>query len=225
MAILTTECPHSNCRANPVPLNVIRCRQSRDLSSVTCFAFCPKCDQPVSLILEPGKNATAIGEWFMTSPATQNIDLLESSGWIIRSIYPPKSEREAPEHTPTEIARIFKQAQSAHRRDELEAAAFLYGKAIEASIKRLGPELKGSLAKRIDELVAKLALPESASKWAHEVRIVRNDAVHEVSEPSNEDVNEIAEFTEAFLMFVFTMTTKYEKRKSRKESAEARPAD
>ena len=49
--------------------------------------------------------------------------------------------------------------------------------------------------------------------------IVRNDAVHEMTESSEADINEMAEFVEAFLVFVFTMPKKYELRASRRKQA------
>ncbi len=108
------------------------------------------------------------------------------------------------------------QAHSAKNRNEREAAGFIFGKVLEVSLKTIGADLKGTPAKLIDTLAETGRLSSDVQKWAHEVRIVRNDAVHEIAEPSEDDIKEMAEFVEAFLIFVFTMPKKYELRASRK---------
>jgi hypothetical protein len=121
-----------------------------------------------------------------------------------------------PEHTPPDIARLYKQAHSAKAREERETAGFILGKVLEVSLKLMNPDIKGPLAGRIDKMAETGRIPDDVRKWAHEIRIVRNDAVHEVDEPSASDIEEAAEFVEAFLTFVFTMPKKYELRASRK---------
>ena len=63
-------------------------------------------------------------------------------------------------------------------------------------------------AQRIDALSSKGVLSPEVTGWAHEIRIIRNDAVHEVEQIGAEDVSAIAEFTEAFLLVVYTMREK-----------------
>jgi hypothetical protein len=46
--------------------------------------------------------------------------------------------------------------------------------------------------------------------WAHGVRLVGNEAAHDVETAvSPEDARDILEFTEALLMYVFTLDAKY----------------
>jgi hypothetical protein len=118
--------------------------------------------------------------------------------------------------TPTDIGRLYQQAHSAKARGERETAGFVFGKVLEVSLKTIDPNAKGSLAERIDAIAETGRISRDVRKWAHEVRIVRNDAVHEIEEPSESDIAEVAEFVEAFLTFVFTMPKKYELRASRK---------
>jgi hypothetical protein len=146
-----------------------------------------------------------------------NVDLLTFSGWEIFAIWPKPAQVVAPQFTPPDIARLYTQAHSAKNRGEREAAGFVFGKTVEVSIKAIAPNSKGSLAARIDQLAESGNLSADVQKWAHEVRIIRNDAVHETTEPSAQDISEIAEFVEAFLIFVFTMPKKYEMRASRKK--------
>jgi hypothetical protein len=216
MSVLTTLCPH--CGADPVPLTV-RATWKRDSDQIAVAADCPKCTSPCTMILLPGPNRKATADWFgVPLPSnTPSVDILTSSGWEIFAIWPKPAQVAAPEFTPPDIARLYSQAHSAKNRGEREAAGFVFGKTVEVSIKAIAPNSKGSLAARIDELAQSGELSRDVQKWAHEVRIIRNDAVHEMTEPSAQDISEIAEFVEAFLTFVFTMPKKYEMRTSRKK--------
>jgi Domain of unknown function (DUF4145) len=213
MSILTTVCPH--CTIDQ-PLSVKQVYVCRD-DDVAVFAVCPRCDKPVAAVIEPGPDRTATAEWF-SAAWPENFDLLTYSNWEIRYLFPKLQQKQAPEHTPADIARIFKQACSAQSRGELEAAAILFGKTLEVAIKQLDPEAKGTLKQRIDQMAQKSKIPNDVVTWATEIRIVRNDAAHQLEEPNLQDVAEIQEFTEAFLMFVFTMPKKIATRNSRKAS-------
>jgi hypothetical protein len=217
MSVLTTLCPH--CGADPVPLTV-RAAWKRDSDQIAVAADCPKCTRPCAIMLIPGPNKKATADWFgMPLPSNApSVDLLTHSGWEILEIWPKPLQVVAPQFTPPDIARLYTQAHSAKNRGEREAAGFVFGKTIEVSIKAIAPNSKGSLAARIDQLAESGNLSPDVQKWAHEVRIVRNDAVHELTEPSEADIAEMAEFVEAFLIFVFTMPKKYELRTSRKKA-------
>jgi hypothetical protein len=216
MSVLTTVCPH--CGADPVPLTVRRAWE-KGTHQVTVAADCPKCTMPCVMVLVPGSNRRATTQWFSTTDAYGNIDLLTQSGWEVFAKFPDPQTIPVPQFTPPDIGRLYLQAHSAKNRNEREAAGFIFGKVLEVSLKTIGPELNGTAASRIDALADSGRLSSDVQKWAHEVRIVRNDAVHEIAEPSEADITEMAEFVEAFLVFVFTMPKKYELRASRKKSA------
>lgn len=212
MAVITFKCP--GCGSNAMPLNV-RAYAKRDAGVVYAFVICPTCSLPAALQLTQGPNSKVTADWFMTSDAKGSIDAIVQSGWRVSATFPEFQEKQAPQHTPDDIARLYKQAGSAQSRQENEAAGFLFGKTLEASVKHLAPAISGTLAQRIDGLAQNGTIPEDVQKWAHEIRIVRNGAVHETSEPAAEEIAAMAEFTEAFLLFVFTMRKKYEDRRSK----------
>jgi hypothetical protein len=214
MSVLTTACPH--CGADPVPLNVKRAWEKAP-NMVSVAAECPKCKMPSVMVLAPTGAPKATAQWFTTTAASENVDLLTASGWEIFVTFPDRKTIPVPQFTPPDIGRLYLQAHSAKNRNEREAAGFIFGKVLEVSLKIIGPNLKGSAAQRIDALAESGRLSADVRKWAHEVRIVRNDAVHEMTEPSEADINEMAEFVEAFLVFVFTMPKKYELRASRRK--------
>jgi hypothetical protein len=182
-----------------------------DLIIVACD--CPTDGLPTALILYDGPDATVTSDWFLRGQAEANADLLAESGWSVMRKFPEANEPQAPDHTPENIARIFIKAKSAQRRGDRDSAAFLYRKAIEVAVKDLDTaERKGTLQARIDALAAKDTVPRQVGEWAHEVRIIANEAVHEEEEPTEEEVQQIAEFAEAFLQYVFTMAEKYRRR-------------
>jgi uncharacterized protein DUF4145 len=41
--------------------------------------------------------------------------------------------------------------------------------------------------------------------WAHQVRLIGNDAAHEADEPSSDDIDAMAAFTETLLKYLFTL--------------------
>jgi hypothetical protein len=198
-----------------MPLNVHK-YATHDDYTVYAFVVCPTCHLPAALILTPNGNAKVIVRWFDTGPAYGDIDAIEASGWGVLISIPKFEEKSAPSHTPPDIARLYKQAASANSRQEFEAAGFLYGKVLESSIKQLDPTITGPLAKRIEILSQNGILSSDVTNWAHEIRIIRNDAVHEIEQPSAEDVLAVAEFTEAFLLVVYTMREKFKARQSKK---------
>jgi hypothetical protein len=191
----------------------------REEGLVYAFVTCPTCHLPAALVLSPGKEAKTTTGWFLTSQAHGDFDTCQQSGWNVITSFPAFEEKAAPLHTPSDIARLYKQAASAAARQELEAAGFLYGKVLESSIKQLDQNITGPLAKRIEMLSQKGILSEDLTNWAHEIRIIRNDAVHELTQPSPEDVAAIAEFAEAFLLVVYTMREKFKARQSKKTGA------
>jgi hypothetical protein len=212
LQIVATICPF--CTADR-PLTVQFC-VVQHAQKVVVFTICPTCKGPVSLVLSPGPDPQATADWFRLDKS--NADLLTDSGWEILFIYPKPADRVAPEHTPADIARIFGQAHASLQRDEREAAAILFGKTLEVATKRIAQNAKGTLKTRIDALADQGQISADVKRWAHEIRLIRNDAAHEDQEPTNEDVKDIAEFTEAFLLVVFTMTEKFKQRASKRKA-------
>jgi hypothetical protein len=190
---------------------------ARDEYVVYAFVVCPTCHLPATLALGPGPDQRTVTNWFDTSSAYGDFDTSEESGWVVLTSFPPFEEESAPEHTPPGIARLYRQAAAANSRQEFETSGFLYGKILETSIKQLDPTITGTLAQRIDALSSKGVLSPEVTGWAHEIRIIRNDAVHEVEQIGAEDVSAIAEFTEAFLLVVYTMREKYKARQSKRD--------
>jgi hypothetical protein len=209
MTIIATTCPH--CDADR-PLDVQKCVK-RNVYTAIIFTICPTCRLPVSLLLTQGADESKSINWFLEISLGTNVDMITETNWMIIGVFPALSKKNAPEFTPPDVAKLYVQAISSQARQEREAAAFLFGKVLELAIKTRYPDTTGTLAQRIDTLADRGHCKE-VKEWAHEIRIIRNIAVHETVEPHEEDIVAIAEFTEAFLMVVFTMNVKYAQRAS-----------
>jgi len=89
----------------------------------------------------------------------------------------------------------------------------MYRKALEMGLKTKYPDSKGSLAQRIDDLVTRGDLPADIGTWAHEIRIVGNDSVHEVDGIDPKELEAMRGFTDAVLRYLFTLPAQVAARK------------
>lgn len=79
-------------------------------------------------------------------------------------------------------------------------------KAVDLALKEIAPAAENlPLAKRIDKAVEAGLLTKDLAQWAHEIRIFGNEAVHDPVEVSEQEATEIKDFTELFLLYVFTL--------------------
>lgn len=213
MAVLTTTCGH--CGTEKIGLHVKGYAQAG--GGVATFTTCPKCIQPAVHLLRPGPQAKAVEGWFYSSVARNDgIDTLTQTGWVIQASYPAALVPQAPDHCPEDIGRIYVGARLALERGELDAAGMMIRKVLEVATKRVIPENSGTLAGRIDEMAKANLIPEAVKSWAHQIRIIGNEAAHEAVEPPRSEVAEAVEFTDAFLIYVFTMPERVRKRQSRR---------
>ena len=57
-------------------------------------------------------------------------------------------------------------------------------------------------------------------EWAHQVRAIGNEAAHDIDVPvTTEDARDAFEFTEAILIYVFSLTKRFESLKARRAKA------
>ena len=74
----------------------------------------------------------------------------------------------------------------------------MFRKVLDASLRNVHPEGKGTLQKRIEALPTEIGVTPAMKTWAHQVRLLGNDAAHE-DEPFNEAEAELlAGFAKVF---------------------------
>jgi hypothetical protein len=83
------------------------------------------------------------------------------------------------------------------------------GKTLEAVCVLLGED-NGTLERRLRRLRDTGKIEAKLYDWANALRLVRNDAAHDLSAPvSKDDARDCVEFVEAILVYVFTLDRKF----------------
>ncbi len=90
----------------------------------------------------------------------------------------------------------------------------MFRKSLDVALKRIHPEGKGMLQKRIDALPQELGITPAMKEWAHEIRDLGNDAAHEEEPFSEAEARSLHAFTEMFLTYAFTLPGMLKERKT-----------
>jgi len=140
----------------------------------------------------------------------------------------PTSATPKLEGLPDSVSRSLDQAHRSFLTASYDACALMCRRALEAVCKTLSA--KGSnLAQQVADLQANGHIDARLLKWAHGVRLVGNDAAHQVETAiTSQDARDILDLTEALLMYVFTLDTRFRafearRSKSTDSSGGARP--
>lgn len=71
------------------------------------------------------------------------------------------------------------------KRGHFDAAGTMFRKSLDTDLKRLHAEGNGPLENRVDGLPGSIGITPAMKEWAHQIRRLGNDAVHE-EEPVEE---------------------------------------
>jgi hypothetical protein len=93
-----------------------------------------------------------------------------------------------------------------------------YRASLEIALKEFASDLKGMLRERLDKLAESGRIPVSLAEFGHGVRLLGNDAAHEIDAPTEKDVFDIGTIAELVLTYLFTLPGILEERKA--EAAE-----
>lgn len=126
----------------------------------------------------------------------------------VQRIIPEPQATDVPQHCPENVARAFEQAASAIRRNEWDSAGAMDRRALELATKNLAPEhATKTLAARIDALANAGKLTPDLKEWAHSLRFLGNDAVHEEDGIPKDEAVQGHELTRFILTYVYTLPT------------------
>ena len=93
-------------------------------------------------------------------------------------------------------------------------------KCIEAVCHELG-ETKGPLNRRLSNLRENGKIDQKLLEWADQLRLIGNDAAHDLEIIMEQvDAKDALDFVEAILMYVFTLTMRFEEFKRRQNKTE-----
>lgn len=118
---------------------------------------------------------------------------------------------------PDSIARSVDQAHRSYSTSSYDACAIMCRRALEALCKTLSANGK-DLACRLAYLQSTGRIDSRLLEWAHGVRLVGNEAAHDVENAvTAEDARDILDFTEALLTHVFTLDVKFRSFEARRK--------
>ncbi len=101
-------------------------------------------------------------------------------------------------------------------------SAAQYRKALQLATKALGAT-KGNLINQIKTLHEDGLLPDSMKDMAHQIRLIGNAAAHDDPLPEGEakaEAEDIREFAELFMTYLFTLPARIESRQANDEAGE-----
>jgi hypothetical protein len=110
---------------------------------------------------------------------------------------------------PERIADIYSQAKSCAASNLFDPAIIMCRKCLEAVCIELGAQ-GSDLSKKINFLYENGVIEKKLSSWATQLRIIGNDAAHDIDAKFSEsDVEDSMTFLEALLMYLYTLDKKF----------------
>lgn len=129
----------------------------------------------------------------------------ENNQFILLKHYPQVEQHSAPEMTPARAAKFFIEAKDDFARGRFETSAMNCRKVIDIATKELHLGNEDKLVRRISALREKGMITQEMADWAHIVRIDTNGAIHSDEEFTSQEVAQLLNFTEVFLLYSFTL--------------------
>lgn len=118
---------------------------------------------------------------------------------------------------PPPIAAAFEEAQACSRARAHTAAAIMCRKTLEGVCAEHGVAT-GDLHRRLEQLLQREVIDKRLLEWAHALRIVGNEAAHDVNVTvPKEDAEDLLFFGKALLEYVFTFRQRFDEFKIRRE--------
>jgi Domain of unknown function (DUF4145) len=208
MSILTHKCPH--CLTDHIALNVVAVT---DIQPWNCAVYlrCPKCMLPSCAHMEAPKESNVLQPNQLQG---QPGDLAQYR-WQVASFWPVAPGPLIPEHLPHEVERVYLQAERNFPiSGNEEAAGTMYRKALDVGLKNIAPSVNGTLKARIATLVQQNLLTPALGEWAEQIRLLGNEAAHEIDQPTRDEVEALRNFSDLVLRYLFTLPAMVTARKA-----------
>ncbi len=81
----------------------------------------------------------------------------------------------------------------------------MYRKALDVSLKKIDPALAGMLGQKIKKLAASGKLTKEIAEWSDSIRDIGNDAAHEEAPISRDELEDLRNFSEMVLRYLFSL--------------------
>ena len=198
MANLSLHCPHCDAEKAAFELRAESAETKYDGKFYTVFLICRVCENGVIVRLAATGNPD-------TTPMNCGSDPT-NLGWSLINVWPAPEVSRAPDSTPDNVAGFFLQGEESLRSRHYDAAGAMYRKALDTATLNIDPDLKGKkLYRRIEMLADRYAITPAMRDWAHEIRLMGNDAVHEEEPFTEQEAKDVQTFTQLFLTYVYTL--------------------
>lgn len=176
------------------------------------LAQCGICFRGVLFHLSGG-NARGVRPESLTAP-----DILNRTHFVIQEVFPEGPADHAIANLPATVESAFNEAEGSFAAARYSAAAVMYRKAVERSVKHIAPDGKGPLAARIRALEGKHALPHAMIELMEMVKFLGNDGAHDDEDPTSEDVARGRDFTRLLLVYLWDLPAKVAIARARRET-------
>jgi hypothetical protein len=187
------------------------------------FAICTNCERAIIAVYKQSISSSrqhGNPQGYPSDP--------EKWGYILTDILPRPRLSRAPDHLPDPLPRYFLQAADALKRGDWDASGSMSRKTLDVATKLLMKDAEKQvrdLGPRIDTLAKQGKLTEDlrgCRGWAHHVRLEGNDASHDEDPFTKDEAEELLDFTELFLTYVYTLPRRM-KDKMKSPATEAAP--
>lgn len=164
----------------------------------------------------------------LVCPRCRNPFLVRESVWGIPAEFEtvtdtallyPQLTRVLPSDAPEPVTRSWDQALKSFNAGLYEPAAIMCRRCLEAVCLSFNAPGR-NLYLKLDSLAQSGIIDTRLGEWAHSVRAVGNDAAHDPNVSlSKEDARDALDFTEALLLYVFTLRRKFERFQERRSQS------
>ncbi len=128
----------------------------------------------------------------------------------------PTSRQISTDGVPASVARAYSTAADAFVRGLYEPCVIMCRKCLEALCRELRAT-KGNLKERLVALRDAGQIDQKLLAWADELRLIGNDAAHDLDVVIEQaDARDSLHFVEAILMYVFSLSRRFEELKNRR---------
>ena len=199
MATLTRDCPHCKDKNSSFGIRWSEHWVKGGQHDQIAVAVCGGCGRPVCFqVVSNGSTAVSVLK-----------SSIDTAGFVIGPIWPLKEEASIPRHLPPEYVAKITEAENAFHAKLPTAAAGLYRSLVDTTTKRqlveANLEVGGMLMARIGRLASNHVIPKAVADWAHEVRTIGNEGLHEEMVVTAEDATATRNFAQTYLRYAFEL--------------------
>lgn len=189
-------CPH--CSTNQLALEVVRVVRVKE-DHANLYLKCPNCHQPICAWVST-ENSFSEDTYMKWERSTKEM------GIRIMEMWPPTPSPQIPQGIPESAAKAMLQGETNfNQANHEDAAAVMYRKALEVSLKNIDPGLRGTLAQRIQKLAESGRLTADLADWALSIKNLGNDGAHEIEGIDRKELESMRGLVSMVLTYLFTL--------------------